>query len=532
MTRSGCWAEKRRVATKLLELREIVKSFHPVRALDRVAFDVSAGEIHALCGENGAGKSTLIKILCGIWPHGSYEGQILLDGRECRFRDPRAATRHGISVIHQELSLVAEMTVAENVFLGREPSQRGWIDRARMRDATRRLLAELRVALDPDDRVGSLGMGEQQMVEIAKAFSQEFRVLVLDEPTSSLSGSEAERLLQTLLRLRDRGTAIVYVSHRLNEVLRVSKRITVLRDGKSVGTAPTDGMTEARLINQMVGRELSGVFPRRRRTRGAPRLRVENLSVADARRPGRRCVDRVSLTAHAGEILGIGGLLGAGRTELLEALFGVGRSEREGRVWVNEVAICAKSPRDAIRQGIAFVTEDRKGSGLVPDQGVGFNTTLATLKQFCSLQWIDSGRTAQAARECSQRLNIKAASLDAPVNTLSGGNQQRVVLAKWLLTEPRVILLDEPTRGIDVGARAEIYGLIHDLADRGLAVVLVSSDLPELLGLADRILVLSDGKCAGEFEAGRATQAEVMKAMTSAFAQDAEDRELEIGSEK
>ncbi|MBI4028313.1 MAG: sugar ABC transporter ATP-binding protein, partial [Verrucomicrobia bacterium] len=464
------------------------------------------------------GKSTLIKVLCGVWPFGNYNGRIVVQGRECRFQNPRDAAQAGISVVHQELSLAPDLSASENIFLGREPSRFGWIDQERMGRDTAALFRELHVEIEPDRPVRDLGMGQRQMVEIAKALSRDSRILVLDEPTSALAETEAARLHALLRRLAERGVGIIYISHRLNEVLQVSDQITVLRDGQTVGTSPTTEMTESMLVSRMVGREIKDVFSRRMGGTGETRLCVEDLSVADPRGKGRMRVRNVSFRVNAGEVLGIAGLVGAGRTELLEAIFGLPCGQRTGKMWLDGKEVSPGNPQQAVRCGIALVGEDRQRSGLVA-HSVLVNVTLAALPQFCVCQWIDRQKEAMAARGSCARLAVKAASMSARVSDLSGGNQQKVVLTKWLMTAPKVMLMDEPTRGIDVNAKSEIYRLIRDLAGQGMAVVLVSSELLELMGLADRILVLSDGSSAGEFDAGAVTEEILMQAMTRAFAE-------------
>jgi D-xylose transport system ATP-binding protein len=512
----------------LLELRAITKEFPGVRALDGVSFDLEPGEIHALCGENGAGKSTLIKILCGVYPAGSYGGEVRLRGETVHFRGLPGSAAQGIALIAQELALVPGLSVAENLLLGREPRRYGLVRWAEVRDAARRALDRVGLAIPVETPVRELGVGQQQLVEIARALMKDAAILVLDEPTAALPEADAQRLLGLLGELRRKGVAAIYVSHRLDEVFAVADRITVLRDGRSVGTAPRAETSPDRVIvqmvGQMVGREINfqanKVFPRSEHRTGDVLLRVRDWSVADPQNPGRRVVDGVSFDVRAGEVLGIGGLMGAGRTALLASLFGAARSAVRGTI---EVAGTPprepfRHPREAIAAGLPLVGEDRKRYGLFARASVLDNLTLASLPGFSRrglLGLLDDGVRRAAASGQAAALRLKAASLEALAEQLSGGNQQKVILGRWLLGRPRVLLLDEPTRGIDVGAKSEIYELIGRLVAGGLGIVLVSSELPELLGLAHRVLVLSQGRPAGAFEGEAATPERVMAAATS-----------------
>ena len=494
----------------LLEMRGITKSFPGVRALDGVTFSLGAGELHALVGENGAGKSTLMKVLGGVYPYPEYEGEIVVDGRERRFRGVHDAEAAGVAVVYQELSLVKELTIGENVFLGREPSRAGFVRWEELYARTARLLDELHLDLEPRASAGALGVGRQQLVEIAKALSHDARILVLDEPTAALADAEVETLFAILERLRARGVGIVYISHRLEEVFRIADTITVLRDGRTVATHRAADLDEPRVISLMVGREVNSIFPERRHDAGAIALEARGVTVEDPDTPGRRLVDGVSFAVRRGEVLGIAGLMGAGRSDLLAALFGAHAGRVSGEVVVDGAPARIRTPSDAIERGIAFVTEDRKRFGLVLEHAVLANMTLAGLASVAGRVFVDGDRERAAAGRVARDLRVRAASLDVPAGTLSGGNQQKVVLGKWLLTEPRVLLLDEPTRGIDVGARQEIYEQIEALAGAGLAIVLVSSELPEVLGLSDRVIVLRGGRVAGEFARAEATPEGVM----------------------
>ena len=498
----------------LLEMRAISKSFPGVRALDGVSFDLNAGEIHALVGENGAGKSTLIRVLAGVYPHPQYGGEILLDGAERRFAGVRDAEDAGVAVIHQELSLVKDLSVAENVFLGREPRRFGVIKWEELFSRARKVLSDLHLAIDPRSPVRNLGIGQQQLVEIAKALSQEARILVLDEPSAALTDTEVETLFGILNKLRARAVGMIYISHKLDEVFRISDRITVLRDGRTMGTEATQELDEARVIAKMVGREVGQIFPEAKHDRGAIVFEARNVTVEDPAVPGKLLVDRVSFAARKGEVLGIAGLMGSGRSELLMAIFGAHPGRKSGELSIDGKPAEVKQPSDAIRQGIGFVTEDRKRYGLIVDQTILKNMTLAGLRRLSGRFLTDEDAEAVAGERAARELRIKTPSILAIAGTLSGGNQQKVVLAKWLLTNPRVLFLDEPTRGIDVGAKQEIYAQINRLAQSGLAIVLVSSELPEVLGLSDRVIVLHEGRVTGEFKRSEATPEAVMSCAT------------------
>jgi ABC-type sugar transport system ATPase subunit len=498
----------------MLEMSKIGKSFPGVRALDGITFDLYEGEIHALVGENGAGKSTLIKILGGVYPVTSFEGEILIDGKLQHFRCVRDSEQAGIAVVFQELSLVPQMTVGENIFLGREPSRFGTVQWGPLYERSNKLLAELQLDIDPHTPVNRLGVGQQQMVEIAKALSHTARILVLDEPTAALTDAEAAKLFSVLGILRVRGVGIIYISHRLGEVFRISDRVTVLRDGISVGTQSTRGIDEKRVIASMVGREVSQLFPPVARTHGDVVLDVRHITALDTATTGKPAVRDVSFAVRRGEVLGIAGLMGAGRTELLMSIFGSYRGVVTGQVFVSGAAVLITSPADAIASGIGFLTEDRKRYGLFPDQTILHNMTLTALPRVSGGFITDDSRELSACHPLFESLHIKAKSLFTIAGKLSGGNQQKVVLSKWLLIQPQVLLLDEPTRGIDIGAKQEIYSEINKLAQSGLAVVLVSSELPEVLGLSDRVIVLHDGMITGEFTGENATPDAVMACAT------------------
>ena len=498
----------------LLEMRNITKTFPGVRALDGVTFDLYKGEFHALVGENGAGKSTLMKVLGGVYPYPQYGGEIFLEGQERRFGSVRDAENAGIAVIYQELSLIKELSIGENIFLGREPRSFGVIRWEELYSRAQKLLDELRLPLDPRTPVGNLGIGQQQLVEIGKALSQEARILVLDEPTAALTDAEVETLFRILNGLKERGVGMIYISHKLDEVFRMSNRITVLRDGRTVGTDLASNLDQPRVIARMVGREVGDIFPEADHERGDTVFEARNMSVEDPNIAGKLLVDRVNFSVRRGEVLGIAGLMGAGRSDLLMGIFGAHAGRVSGEIYVEGKPVRIKRPSDAIDHGIAFVTEDRKRFGLVLDQTILRNMTLAGLTKLSGKFVTDEDAESAAGERAMKDLRVKANSVFTVVGTLSGGNQQKVVLAKWLLTNPRVLFLDEPTRGIDVGAKQEIYAQINKLARTGLAIVLVSSELPEVLGLSDRVLVLHEGKMTGEFTRTEATPEAVMSCAT------------------
>ena len=498
----------------LLEMKNIVKEFPGVRALDGVSFTLEAGEFHSLVGENGAGKSTLMKVLSGVYPHGTYEGDILIDDHVRHFRGIRDSEEAGVAIIFQELSLVKELTVGENIFLGKEPSKLGVINWSELYHRTSKLLQDLNLDIDPRVPVGNLGIGQQQLVEIAKALSKEAKILVLDEPTAALTESEVEVLFTILRDLKARGVGMVYISHKLGEVFEMSDRITVLRDGKTIGTHAAAELTKDKVIELMVGREVGNIFPECHHDFGDTVLEVKNLTAYSIDAANKKLVDNVSFHVRKGEVLGIAGLMGAGRTELLMAIFGAWPGKYSREVVVEGRNVNLDSPAGAIREGIGFVTEDRKWFGLILDQTILDNMTLAGLKRISGAFLTNRTKETIAARGPMQSLRVKANSPMTVAGTLSGGNQQKVVLGKWLLTNPKVLFLDEPTRGIDVGAKQEIYAEINKLAEQGLAIVLVSSELPEVLGLSDRVMVLHEGRVTGEFVRKDATPEKVMAAAT------------------
>ena len=500
------------MAAPLLEVRALTKRFPGVVALSDVSFTLAAGEVHALCGENGAGKSTLIKVLSGIHAAGSYEGEIRVDGAQARFAGIRDAEAAGIAVITQEFALVDELTVAENLFLGREPRRRGLVDWPEMHARTAGLLAEFGLDLAPETPVRALGIGQKQLLEILRALDKRSRVLVLDEPTAALPEHEVGILLDHLRRLRARGTACIYISHKLDEVFAIADRITVLRDGRSVAALAAAEASVPLVIRHMVGRDLGELFPRHAPPEFGPtRLEVRGLSVA-AEPGGPAVLEDISLELRAGEVLGLGGLMGAGRSELVMHLLGLWGVRRAGSVELDREPLTARTPREALARGLALVTEDRKRYGLVPERGVSFNLSLSSLGRVRRGPFVDRDAEVAQSSRVVEELRIRAQGLEQPVATLSGGNQQKVVLGRMLLTEPKVLLLDEPTRGIDVGAKLEVYDLVNRLTAAGQAIVLVSSELGELMGMSDRIVMLHEGRVGGVFERGAATQEQLLAA--------------------
>ncbi|WP_265501617.1 multiple monosaccharide ABC transporter ATP-binding protein [Paracoccus beibuensis] len=499
--------------TALLEMRRISKTFPGVKALDDVSLEVREGEIHAICGENGAGKSTLMKVLSGVYPTGSYDGQIVFDGQVVDFRTIRDSEDRGIIIIHQELALVPQLTIAENIFLGNERATRGVIDWPQTFSQTEALLAKVGLRATPGQLVDSLGVGQQQLVEIAKALSKNVRLLILDEPTAALSESDSQALLDLLLELKGQGVTSIIISHKLNEVRRVADNVTVIRDGASISTidARAGELTEDRIVRDMVGRDMANRYPERERRAGSVVFELKNWNVWHRDHRDRQMIRDLSMTVRAGEVVGIAGLMGSGRTELAMSVFG----ESWGR-GISGQALMHGQPVDlstvdrAIKAGLAYVTEDRKTLGLILDETIRRNTVLANLDAVATRGVVDEARETDVAEGYRRTLRIRTPSVFQKVMNLSGGNQQKVVLSKWLFTNPEVLILDEPTRGIDVGAKYEIYSIINDLSREGKAVIMISSEMPELLGMCDRIYVMNEGRFVGELEGQQASQEAIM----------------------
>ncbi|PJI96152.1 multiple monosaccharide ABC transporter ATP-binding protein [Acidovorax sp. 69] len=503
----------------ILEMRDIRKTFPGVVALNKVNLRVRAGEIHAIVGENGAGKSTLMKVLSGVYPHGSYSGDIVLDGQERRFQGIRDSEHQGVIIIHQELALVPLLSIAENIFLGNETARCGVIDWMAAHSKTQALLAKVGLRESPDTPVVQLGVGKQQLVEIAKALSREVRLLILDEPTASLNENDSQALLDLLLELKGQGITCILISHKLNEISRVADSITVLRDGSTVETLDcrNSAVSEDRVIQAMVGREMDDRYPRRQPDIGETVFEVRDWHAYPPQNSEREFLRGIHLHVKRGEIVGIAGLMGAGRTELAMSIFGRSWGRRiSGEVRLHGQPIDVSTVEKAVRHGLAYVTEDRKGNGLVLNEDIQFNTSLAHLKGVSFASVIDSGREHEIAQNYREKLRIRCSGVDQKTLQLSGGNQQKVVLSKWLFTNPEVLILDEPTRGIDVGAKYEIYTLIAQLAAEGKCVIVISSEMPELLGITDRIYVMNEGRFVAEMPTSEASQEKIMRAIVKA----------------
>ncbi|TBL81117.1 xylose ABC transporter ATP-binding protein [Paenibacillus thalictri] len=497
-----------------LEMRGITKQFPGVRALNDVTFQVKRGQVHALCGENGAGKSTLMKVLSGLYPKGTYEGQIWIDGKEVSFHNVREAEQAGIAIIYQELALVKGLSVGENLFLGNERAKYGIMQWNRVYQETEKWLNEVGLkGIRAEQITGHLGIGQQQLVEIAKALSKNAKILILDEPTAALTEQEVAILLNILREFKKRGVTCIYISHKLNEVFDVCDTITILRDGHTITTEPTAQLSENKVISYMVGRELKELFPYVPSSPGEVALSVQNFSLW-SQGMNRKVIDNVSFEVRQGEILGISGLMGAGRTELMMGLFGAYGGVMQGKVAVSGKTVNIRSPQDAIRAGMGLVSEDRKKLGLVLNMDIRKNTSIASLKAVSDWGVINENKEIHSAKAYQQSLRIKANSVETVVGTLSGGNQQKVVLGKWLMTKPKVLILDEPTRGIDVGAKFEIYNIINQLVREGVAIIMISSELPEVMGMSHRIMVLCEGRFTAHFQREEATQEKIMHAAT------------------
>ncbi|WP_344971874.1 multiple monosaccharide ABC transporter ATP-binding protein [Streptosporangium fragile] len=501
----------------ILQMRGITKTFPGVMALQNVNLAVRRGEIHAICGENGAGKSTLMKVLSGVYPHGTYEGEIRFDGEPCRFSDIRDSEKRGIVIIHQELALSPYLSIAENIFLGNERTSRGLIDWNRTNAEAAELLDRVGLRENPVTPVMELGVGKQQLVEIAKALSKRVRLLILDEPTAALNDDDSAHLLDLLRGLRDEGITSVIISHKLNEIEAIADSTTILRDGRTIETLDmrNDRVTEDRIIAGMVGRDLGHRFPPHEPKIGEELLRIEDWTVHSPTQHGRVVVSGAGLTLRRGEIVGLAGLVGAGRTELAMSVFGRSYGvDITGRVYKNGREIRLRSVREAIRHGIAYATEDRKRYGLNLIEDVKRNVSAAALGKLARRGWVDDNEEYRVADGFRESMNIKAPSVLSVTGKLSGGNQQKVVLSKWIFTDAEVLILDEPTRGIDVGAKYEIYTIINRLADQGKAILVISSELPELLGICDRIYAMSAGRITGEVPRSEATPERLMQFMT------------------
>ncbi len=495
----------------VLQAKGISKRFGGIKALDNVSLDIYKGQVNAIVGENGAGKSTLMKVLTGIYQ--DYDGQIILDGHKITFINPKEGQNNGITIIHQELNLIPYLSVAENVFLGREFINRfGLIDYKKMYSETKKLLKRLDLNINPRIQVSSLKIGQQQIIEIAHALSLDARIVIMDEPTSAISDHEIKVLFDLIRSLKAQGVAIVYITHKLDELFEIADSVTVLRDGKLIGSSSIDDVTHDDIVRMMVGRDIKDFFIKSNVTKSEEVFSVRDMCLAHARRQDDYVVNHVSFTVKAGEVLGLFGLMGAGRTELLETIFGLHPKRSSGSIFIDGREVKVNSPSEAINFGIGFITEDRKLEGLVSLMTVAASISLASIEQTERFGFLSATLETRLAQDYVERLRIKTPSVQQIVENLSGGNQQKVIIAKWLATNPRILLLDEPTRGIDVNAKNEIYRLISELTQEGLAIVMVSSELPEIMAIADRIIVLSEGKQTTEFSHLQATEELIMKA--------------------
>lgn len=498
----------------LLKTENIVKDFPGVRALDKVSLKIAEGDIHALCGENGAGKSTLIKVLSGVHPAGSYSGEIFLNGEKVSFDNIEEAEKNGIAVIHQELTLFEELNITENIFLGNEISNKGVMDWNEMYFQTYKWIDKLKLgSVKPTTKVKSLGMGKQQLIEIAKALQKNSKILILDEPTASLTDSEVDLLMSILNDLREEGITCIYISHKLNEVFEIADYISVLRDGKHIGGDTKESLNEKKVVQMMVGRSIEKMYPIKTNEINGEILSVKNLNLIQE---DKEKLKNISFKLNKGEILGFFGLIGAGRTEIANSIFGYANGKKTGDIYLNGQQIDIHSPKEALNKGIALVSEDRKKFGIIPSMSVKENISISFLKEFEKNFVIDENKEIVKTSELVDKLNVKTASLNTKVFSLSGGNQQKVILAKNLLKTPEVLIMDEPTRGIDVGAKQEIYKLMNNFAENNMGIIMISSELPEILGMSDRILVVSEGQIVKEFDNKNndITQEEIMSCAT------------------
>ena len=501
----------------ILEMRGITKEFPGVKALDDVTLTVARDSIHSICGENGAGKSTLMKVLSGVYPYGTYDGKILFDGKEAKFKNIKESEQAGIAIIHQELTMIPELSITENIFMGNEITRNGLIDWNEERKRTVDLLDKVGLSLNPDTLIKHLGVGQQQLVEIAKALSKNVKLLILDEPTSALNEDDSANLLNLMRGLKKNGITCIMISHKLNEIAAISDAVTVIRDGHTVDSyeVVAGAVDENKIIRSMVGRSIDNRYPEHESNPGEVIFEVSDWCVEDPEVEGRMVCKNSSFYVRAGEIVGFAGLMGAGRTELMRSIFGKNYGiYRGGKIRIKGKEVTLNSVEAAIKNGIAYVPEDRKNLGLNLLDTIRKTVVSADLKKITSRGLLDSDKELSEAEEYCKTLRVKCSNVDVGVNTLSGGNQQKVVLSKWLFTEPDVLILDEPTRGIDVGAKYEIYKIIHELAAQGKAVIMVSSELPELLGVVDRIYTIFEGSITGELMASEADQESLMKRMT------------------
>ncbi|NCC78479.1 MAG: sugar ABC transporter ATP-binding protein [Clostridia bacterium] len=501
----------------ILEMNNITKEFPGVKALDNVNFKVRRGEIHCLVGENGAGKSTLMKVLSGVWPYGSYEGDIVLNNEIQRFQGIQDSEKAGVAIIYQELALIPELSVYENIYLGHEIRKGRVIDWNETIKMSKEMLKKVRLNVNPETKIKELGVGKQQLIEIAKAFSKNVSLIILDEPTAALNDDDSENLLKLLLELKEEGVTSIMISHKLKEVIQIADTVTVLRDGKTICSLSKEKgeISEPVLIRNMVGRAIDDIFPKRlEKNIGETALEVRNLNAVNPKN-GKQVLKNVSMHTRKGEVVGIAGLIGAGRTELATSIFGNPKEFRmEGEILLNGEVMHFHHPKDAIKAGIAYVTEDRKAEGLILLQDIKHNISMANLKAIASRGVVNENEEINVGEHYRKSLNIKTPSVEQLTRNLSGGNQQKVSIGKWLNTKPQVLILDEPTRGIDVGAKFEIYTIINSLIAEGMSIIMISSELPEILGMSDRIYVVAEGKITGELDVKEATQDKIMELAT------------------
>lgn len=502
--------------SKAVELNNITKKFSGVKALDDVTLHVECGDIHALIGENGAGKSTLMNILCGSYSHYTMEGNVVINGQRVKLNNPKEANQHGVVMVHQELALIPELSVAENMFLGNLPIKRGVIDWKAVFTKSTEALKQLALDIDVNMKVKHLSVGQQQLVEISKALLKGGKVIILDEPTAPLTGREIEFLFKVLRKLKEQGITIIYITHRLEEVFLLTDKVSVMRDGKMVITKNTVEVNEHDLVSYMIGREMKDFYPKDETIAGDTILSIENYSVSHPNYSGKDIVSNVNMNFRAGEIVGIAGLLGAGRTELMTAIIGAYSNKSIGIIKFKDRVVKFNNPKQAISKGIGYVSEDRKGNGLILNQTIRFNISLASLNRITKNRLLNRKKEDELSEEMIGKLRIKTSNSNNLVKSLSGGNQQKVVFAKWIATKPEVLILDEPTRGVDVGAKYEIYSIIKKLAQQNVAVIMISSDLQEIIGMSDRVYVMYEGKLMGELPKAELTENSIMKYATGA----------------
>jgi ABC-type sugar transport system ATPase subunit len=497
----------------ILKMKNISKNFGCVKALQNVSIELYSGDVLALMGENGAGKSTLMNVLCGAIT--SYEGEIFIEGNLIKMHSPTTSRNAGIAMIHQELQLVPELTVAENIYLGREPRNFfGLVDNKKMNQMCEKYLNALELNINPSVQIKNLRIGEQQLIEIAKALSLNANILIMDEPTSALSKAESQKLFKIVNKLSNEGVAIIYITHRMEEIFAITNRVTVMRDGQYIGTVNTVDVSKDDIIAMMVGRTLSELFPKEIIPRGNKILEVKNLNFYPKEYQSSRALRDISFDLHKGEVLGIAGLMGAGRSELFDCIFGLNYKQTECEMFIEGNKVTIKKPLDAINNKIAYVTEDRKDQGLVLCRSIGENMSFPLLNKYSKRMFMDTKKEKKDWNLQMKNLRIKAPTYYSLVSSLSGGNQQKVILGRWLLTRPNILLLDEPTRGIDVGAKSEIYRLINKLASEGMGIIVISSELPEIIGVSDRIITLCEGKVTGEFMRDDFSQEKILEAAT------------------